>query len=78
MMDKPEPCFRIEFHQDRDSRITPALRIRETLFVIRAVNGYVAAYAGCGRVGNVRRVNPRIGGCCRRQVTLQADGVDVG
>jgi len=62
----------------RESLKLTELWIREAIFVIGAVNGHVAAYAGCGRAWSVRRVDPRIGVGCRRQVTLQADGVDVG
>jgi len=54
------------------------LWIRKPVLVIRTMNGDMAADAGCGRAWSVRRVDPRIGDGCRRQVTLQADGVDVG
>ena len=61
-----------------DSESGVRLGICKAVFVIGAVNGDVATGAGAVGIGSMCRVDLRVRDCGRRQVTLQADGVDVG
>jgi hypothetical protein len=54
------------------------LWICKSVLMIRAMNGHMATYAGCGRTWRVRGIDTRVRDGSGRQVTLKADGVDVG